>query len=129
LPSAGQPDQLRHVDNLPKCWACKTELVAELDAGVLDHLGPFGRFFFYDRGKLGRRVLNRGDLIVDAAVAGHGIAFVLEDHVSNLIAEGALIRVLDDWCEPFDGYHLYYPSRRHPTSAFTSLLEALRFGE
>jgi DNA-binding transcriptional LysR family regulator len=77
----------------------------------------------------GQLVLNRGDLIVDAAVAGHGIAFVLEDRVSDLLAEGALLRVLDDWCEPFDGYHLYYPSRRHPSSAFTSLLEALRFRE
>jgi DNA-binding transcriptional LysR family regulator len=77
----------------------------------------------------GQLVLNRSDLIVDAAVAGRGIAFVLEDHVLNHIAEGALVRVLDDWCEPFDGYHLYYPSRRHPSSAFTLLLEALRFRE
>ena len=77
----------------------------------------------------GQLVLNRGDMIVDAAVAGHGIAFLLEDYVPNLLAEGALIRVLDDWCEPFDGYHLYYPSRRQPSPAFTLLLEALRFRE
>ncbi len=74
-------------------------------------------------------VLNLGDLVVNAAVAGHGIAFVLEDRVSDLLADGVLIRVLDDWCEPFDGYHLYYPSRRHPSPAFTVLLEALRFRE
>lgn len=77
----------------------------------------------------GQLMLNRGDMIVDAAVAGHGIAFIMEDRVSNPIAEGALIRVLDDWCEPFDGYHLYYPSRRQPSPAFTLLLDALRFRE
>lgn len=77
----------------------------------------------------GQLVLNGGDLIVDAAVAGHGIAFVLEDHVAGQIAAGSLVRVLEDWCEPFDGYHLYYPSRRHPSSAFTVLLEALRYRE
>jgi hypothetical protein len=59
LPSAGQPDQLRRVDHLPKCWARKAELVAEPDAGIPDHFCPFGRFFLDDRGKLGRRVADR----------------------------------------------------------------------
>jgi DNA-binding transcriptional LysR family regulator len=77
----------------------------------------------------GQLVLNRGDLIINAAAAGHGIAFMVEDHVSDLLAEGALVRVLEDWCEPFDGYHLYYPSRRQPSPVFTLLLDALRFRE
>src|SRR5258708_17437730 len=56
LPSAGPPDKLRRVDNLPKCRAWKAELVAELDAGILDHFCPLGRFFLDDGGKLVRRV-------------------------------------------------------------------------
>ena len=43
------------------------------------------------------------------------------------IAEGRLIRVLEDWCAPFSGYHLYYPSRRQPTPAFALLVDALRY--
>ncbi|WNV10941.1 LysR family transcriptional regulator [Tardiphaga sp. 709] len=74
----------------------------------------------------GQLVLNRADLMIEAAVAGHGIAFLTEDQVSDALANGTLIRVLDDWCEPFDGYHLYYASRRQPSPVFTLLLEALR---
>lgn len=77
----------------------------------------------------GQLVLNDGDFIVDAAVAGHGIAFVMEDHVSKRLADGTLLRVLEDWCEPFDGYYLYYPSRRQPSPAFSLVLEALRYRE
>lgn len=75
----------------------------------------------------GHLVLNDMDLVVDAAVAGHGIAFSLEDHVARQLAEGTLVRLLDDWCEPFDGYYLYYPSSRQPTAAFRLLLEALKY--
>jgi DNA-binding transcriptional LysR family regulator len=75
----------------------------------------------------GQLVLNNTDLIVAAAVAGHGIAHLIEDRFAPLITEGALVRVLEDWCEPFDGYYLYYPSRRQPSPAFSLLLEALRF--
>jgi DNA-binding transcriptional LysR family regulator len=74
----------------------------------------------------GQLVLNDVDLIVAAAVAGHGIAFMVEDHVAKQIAAGTLIRVLEDWCEPFDGYCLYYPSRRQPSPAFRLVLDALR---
>lgn len=75
----------------------------------------------------GHLVLNDMDMVVDAAVAGHGIAFSLEDHVRRQLADGSLVRILDDWCEPFDGYFLYYPSRRQPTAAFQLLLENLRY--
>jgi DNA-binding transcriptional LysR family regulator len=75
----------------------------------------------------GQLVLNNVDLIVTAAVAGHGLAHLVEDRVAPLLAEGALVRVLEDWCEPFDGYYLYYPSRRQPSAAFSLLLEALRY--
>lgn len=95
-----------------------------------------GGLYVWEFGKAGRElnvkvegqlVLNDSDFIVDAAVAGHGIAYLMEDHVSEQIADGTLLRVLEDWCEPFDGYYLYYPSRRQPSPAFSLVLEALRY--
>jgi DNA-binding transcriptional LysR family regulator len=55
---------------------------------------------------------NLARLAVEAALSGDGLAFVLEQQVKDYIAGGRLTRVLDDWCPPFSGYHLYYPSRR-----------------
>ena len=52
---------------------------------------------------------------------------MMEDYVAPLVKAGHVVRVLEDWCPYFDGYHLYYPSRRQPTSAFALLVEALRF--
>jgi DNA-binding transcriptional LysR family regulator len=75
----------------------------------------------------GQLAFNTIALIVRAAVAGMGIAFVPEDQVRGLVEEGRLMRVLDDWCEPFPGYHLYYPSRRQLSPAFALLVDALRF--
>lgn len=75
----------------------------------------------------GQLTFSGAGLIVEAAKAGHGIAYVMEDRVMAAIEEGSLIRVLEDWCEPFPGYHLYYPSRRQPSQAFSIVLEALRF--
>lgn len=74
----------------------------------------------------GQLIFNDADLIVAAALAGHGIAFMLEDHVTQHLANATLIRVLQDWCEPFDGYYLYYPSRRQPSPAFSLVLDTLR---
>ena len=75
----------------------------------------------------GQLLCNDVDLIVDAALAGHGLIHLIEDRVMPHIAEGSLIRVLEDWCDPFDGYYLYYPSRRLPSAAFGLLLDALRY--
>jgi DNA-binding transcriptional LysR family regulator len=75
----------------------------------------------------GQLVFNDVDLIVAAALAGHGLAHLPEDRFVSLLASGALIRVLEDWCEPFEGYYLYYPSRRQPSPAFSLLLDALRY--
>jgi DNA-binding transcriptional LysR family regulator len=74
----------------------------------------------------GRLVFNDSAMVLRAALAGMGLACVLEDMAAAEIADGRLIRVLGDWCPPFAGYHLYYPSRRQPTPAFSVLLEALR---
>jgi len=74
----------------------------------------------------GQLAFNDPSMCLRAARAGMGIAYVLEDIVRSDIDAGRLVRVLAEWCAPFSGYHLYYPSRRQPTSAFTLLVEALR---
>jgi DNA-binding transcriptional LysR family regulator len=65
--------------------------------------------------------------IMAAALAGLGLACLPEDQVQADIAAGRLVRVLSDWCPPFSGYHLYYPSRRQSSPAFALLVEALRY--
>ncbi len=65
---------------------------------------------------------------IDAAQLGLGIAFVPEDSVAEALADGCLQMALDEWCPPFPGYYLYYPSRRQHTTAFALLIEALRRG-
>lgn len=75
----------------------------------------------------GPLVLNTATLHLKAARASLGLAFVLEDRVARDLDDGHLVRVLEDWCPPFAGYHLYYPSRRQPTPAFALLADALRY--
>jgi DNA-binding transcriptional LysR family regulator len=59
-------------------------------------------------------------------VDGAGIAFTLEAHAAPHLATGVLVRVLEDWCPPFAGYFLYYPSRRQQPPALTALIDTLR---
>jgi DNA-binding transcriptional LysR family regulator len=66
-------------------------------------------------------------MILQAARDGFGIAFLPDQYMTEDIAAGRLERVLEDWCPPFPGYHLYYPSRRQPTPAFALLIERLRY--
>ncbi|MCB2404769.1 LysR family transcriptional regulator [Rhizobium ruizarguesonis] len=75
----------------------------------------------------GPLIINDSLMLEAAALDGLGLAYTFESQVSQYIADGRLIRVLDDWCQPFPGYHLYYPSRRQHTAAFALLVEALRF--
>jgi DNA-binding transcriptional LysR family regulator len=75
----------------------------------------------------GQLVFNNLALRLNAAMAGLGLAYLPEDQVLTHIAAARLIRVLADWCPPFSGYHLYYPSRRQPTSAFAVVVDALRY--
>ena len=75
----------------------------------------------------GQLVFNGTAPMLDAALAGLGLAYVPEDTVRTHIADGRLIRVLADWCPYYPGYHLYYPSRRQPTPAFALLVNALRY--
>ncbi len=74
----------------------------------------------------GQLVFSTTALILRAASAGFGLAYLPEEEVGAQLADGRLIRVLADWCPPFPGYHLFYPSRRQPTPAFALLVEALR---
>lgn len=75
----------------------------------------------------GQLTFNRSPLVIKAAVAGRGVGFALEEAVRPHIADGSLVQVLADWCQPFDGYHLYYPTRRQASPAFRLLVEALRY--
>jgi len=75
----------------------------------------------------GQVTLNGTNQMLNAALAGLGLAYVPEDLVQPHIGQGRLKRVLDDWCPPFPGYHLYYPSRRQSSPAFSLLVDALRY--
>jgi DNA-binding transcriptional LysR family regulator len=75
----------------------------------------------------GQLVFNTITMALNMASAGLGLAYLPEDVVKTHLAEGRLVQVLSDWCPPMSGYHLYYPSRRQPTPAFTLLIEALRY--
>ncbi|ULS47827.1 LysR family transcriptional regulator [Pectobacterium carotovorum] len=74
----------------------------------------------------GQLTFNTSEYIVEAALAGFGIAFLPEEEFSPHIEEGRLIRVLEPWCAPFSGYYLYYPSRKQPSPAFSLVVDALR---
>jgi len=75
----------------------------------------------------GQLVLNTAGLIRKAVLAGMGLACLPQDAVQAEIDKGRLVQVLGDWCPPFPGYHLYYPSRRQQSPAFALLVEALRY--
>jgi|SRR5579862_4842833 len=74
----------------------------------------------------GQLIFNTTAQMLNAALAGCGLAFVPEGMVEPYIAKGRLKRVLADWCPPFSGYHLWYPSRRQSSAAFALVVEALR---
>ncbi len=75
----------------------------------------------------GQLAFSSSSHILSAALVGAGLACVPEDIVASHLETGTLVRVLDDWMPTFDGYHLYYPSRRQNSPAFQILVDALRF--
>jgi DNA-binding transcriptional LysR family regulator len=75
----------------------------------------------------GQLVFNTSALILNAAVAGFGLAYLTEQQVKKQLGSGELVRVLANWCPPYSGYHLYYPSRRQPSAAFALVVDALRY--
>ena len=74
----------------------------------------------------GQMTFNGAAQMLNAALAGYGLAYIPEGMVEPHLAKGRLKRVLGDWCQPYSGYHLFYPSRRQSSAAFTLLVEALR---
>ena len=102
---------------------------------VLYRMGPEGpiyRWEFEKRGKpvsvsvSGPVLVSDAQFMIRAALDGVGLAYILEDYVAEHIARGELVRVLEDWCPPFEGYFLYYLSRRHQSPALRALVAALR---
>jgi DNA-binding transcriptional LysR family regulator len=96
----------------------------------------YGGLFAWDLEKDGRevKVRSEGQLVFNnlamrlhSALDGLGLAYMPEDQVAPHVREGRLIRVLEDWCPPFPGYHLYYPDRRHSSPALAIVVEALRY--
>jgi DNA-binding transcriptional LysR family regulator len=75
----------------------------------------------------GQLISNDIAMIVRATTAGFGLAYVIEDRVSAELADGRLVKVLEDWCPTVPGYHLYYPNRRQHSAAFSLLVERLRY--
>jgi DNA-binding transcriptional LysR family regulator len=75
----------------------------------------------------GQLVFNSAGLLLQGALNGLGLAYLTEGHVQPYVSQGRLVKALSDWCAPFPGYHLYYPSRRQPSPAFALLVEALRY--
>jgi DNA-binding transcriptional LysR family regulator len=75
----------------------------------------------------GALIVNDSNMLEDAALKGLGLVYIYESQIVEHVAEGRLVRVLEDWCEPLPGYHLYYPSRKQHTPAFSLLLDRLRY--
>lgn len=134
------PDMRMAVVGSPAYFAKRDKPLSPQD--LTDHncinmrLPTYGGLFPWEFEKDDREVKVRvdGQLIfntirqrLDSALRGLGLAYMPEDVAAPCIASGELVRVLEDWCPPFSGYHLYYPSRRHASPAFSLLIEALRF--
>lgn len=99
-------------------------------------LPTYGGLFPWDLARRGREtnvrvegqlIVNHSGLRLASVLDGLGLAYVPEDQVLSYIANGRLVRVLEDWCPRFPGYHLYYPSKRHASPAFAVLVDALRY--
>ncbi len=134
------PDFRWAVVGAPSYFAKRTRPKRPQDLTAHDcinlRLPTYGGLFAWEFEKRGRELKVRveGQLVfsnlalrLNAALAGLGLAYLPEDQVQTHLAAGRRIRVLDDWCAPFSGYHLYYPSRRQSTPAFALLVDALRF--
>jgi DNA-binding transcriptional LysR family regulator len=66
------------------------------------------------------------DILLRAALDGVGLAFILESQAEPYIEKGQLVRVLEDWCQPFPGFFLYYPSRRNRSAALSAVINFFR---
>ena len=103
---------------------------------IVTRLPTYGGLFPWGLEKDGRQLKVRGEgqlvfntlaMRLQSALDGLGLAYLPEDQVLPHVREGRLVRVLEDWCPPFPGYHLYYPSRRHLSPALSVLVDVLRY--
>ncbi|GAU80274.1 LysR family transcriptional regulator [Bosea sp. BIWAKO-01] len=103
---------------------------------IASRLPTYGGLFAWGLEKDGREVKVRGEgqlvfnslaMRLNSALDGLGLAYLPEDQAVPHIRDGRLVRVLEDWCPPFPGYHLYYPSRRHVSPALAVLIDVLRY--
>lgn len=133
------PDMRMAIVGAPSYFKTKPEPKKPQD--LIDHNCvmlrlPNGGLFAWELEKGGRELRVRVDgqltynttaQMLNAALAGLGLAYVPEGLAQSYLAKGRLKRVLEDWCLPYSGYHLFYPSRRQPTPAFALLVDALRY--
>lgn len=134
------PDMRMAVVGAPSYFARRAR--PRVPGDLTDHrcinlrLPTLGGLYAWEFAKRGREVKVRVDgqltfnsaaPIIRAALEGFGLACVLRERVAEHVEAGRLVSVLADWCAPFPGYHLYYPSRRQATPAFALLVEALRY--
>jgi DNA-binding transcriptional LysR family regulator len=103
---------------------------------IASRLPTYGGLFAWGLEKDGHEVKVRGEgqlvfnslaMRLNSALDGLGLAYMPEDQAIPHIREGRLVSVLEDWCAPFPGYHLYYPSRRHSSAALSVLIDVLRY--
>jgi DNA-binding transcriptional LysR family regulator len=134
------PDARMIVVAAPSCFETRTRPATPRDLTrhpcINLRLPTYGGFYAWEFAKDGEEIRVRVDgqlafngvpQILAAALDGYGLAFVPEDVCTKPIVEGRLVQLLADWCPRFPGYHLYYPSRRQPSAAFTLILDALRW--
>jgi len=134
------PDMRMAVVGAPSYFTARS--LPEKPQDLIDHncitlrLPTHGGLYAWEFEKDGRELRVRADgqltynttaQMMTAALAGLGLAYVPEGLAKPYVARGRLKRVLEDWCLPYSGYHLYYPSRRQPTPAFALLVGALRY--
>ena len=134
------PDMRMAVVGAPSYFTARS--LPEKPQDLIDHncitlrLPTHGGLYAWEFEKDGRELRVRADgqltynttaQMMTAALAGLGLAYVPEGMAKPYLARGRLRRVLEDWCLPYSGYHLYYPSRRQPTPAFALLVDALRY--
>jgi len=133
------PDLRGAVVGSPACFASRA--VPRTPADLREHQciayrwmrgGPYYRWPSRKRGKMlevdpvGAIAVNDVDVMVSAALDGAGLAYTLEGRVAEHVSAGRLVRVLEDWCAPYPGFSLYYPSRRRVLIALRTLVDFLR---
>ncbi len=133
------PDMRMAVVAAPSYFKCRSVPKTPqdlIDQNCISLRLPHGGLYAWEFEKGGRelRVRVEGQLtynttaqMLNAAVAGMGLAYVPEGLAQPYLIKRRLKRVLEDWCLPYSGYHLYYPSRRQPSAAFTLFVDALRY--